>query len=65
MKIVKSFDSDFKDLWGRLRSVYSIANKSRMVSVLDNHAYDKKMICKKLGVVCNMDINRISSILDK
>ena len=62
MKLVKS---DFNDLWHKLRSVYVISNKLRMVAVLDNHIFDKRSICQKLGVICDIDINRISSILVK
>jgi len=52
--------SDFRQLWTRLRSVYSLAGKQRMVAVLDNHQDRKEAICRKLGVISEMDINRIS-----
>jgi len=31
-----------------------------MVAVLDNHQDRKEAICRKLGVISEMDINRIS-----
>lgn len=34
-----------------------------MVAVLDNHQGKKEAICRKLGVISDMDINRISTKL--
>lgn len=62
MKVVQA-RSDFRKLWTRLRSVYSLAGKHRMVAVLDNHQGRKETICRKLGVISDMDINRISTEL--
>jgi hypothetical protein len=54
---------NFQALWLRLRTVYSSAGKHRNVAVLDNHKNRKEIICRKFGVVCDADINRIAESL--
>jgi len=54
---------DFRALWARLRTVYHSSGMVRKVAVLDNHKDKKETICKKLGVVCGADIDRISASL--
>jgi hypothetical protein len=54
---------NFQMLWKRLRTVYSSSGKNRNVAVLDNHEDRKEFICRRLGVVCDADINRISASL--
>lgn len=54
---------NFQVLWRRLRTAYLSAGKNRKVAVLDNHENRKELICRKLGVVCDADVNRISASL--
>lgn len=56
---------DFRRLWGRLRSVYTEYGEIRKLSVLDNHTGNKSGICKRLGVICDSDVNRIALRLKK
>lgn len=63
MNLIRQPRQDFRKLWERLRSVYVAADKPRMVAVLDNHQDRKEAICRKFGVICDMDVNRISKQL--
>ncbi len=63
-RVMKSkASSNFQSLWDRLRTVYLSAGKKRQVAVLDNHRNRKELICRKLGVVSDADVNRISASL--
>jgi len=55
--------TDFRTLWSRLRAAYSLAGRTRMVAVLDNFKDRKETICRRLNVVCDADVNRISESL--
>jgi hypothetical protein len=50
---------DWNKLWKQLRNVYEINGRTRQVAVLDNYAGKKEAICRKLGVICGSDVNRI------
>lgn len=52
---------DFQSLWTRLRAAYESAGRGRDVAVLDNFQNRKEMICRKLGVVCAADVDRVSA----
>lgn len=54
---------NFQKLWNRLRSTYLTLGELRMVAVLNNNSLRKEEICRKLGVISDMDINRISETL--
>jgi hypothetical protein len=51
---------NFAKLWDRLKAEAEIAEDERMKAVLMNHEKRKEYICRKLGVVSDADINRIS-----
>lgn len=63
MKKKPNTRSDFKSLWTKLRNAYLLAGKSRDVALLDNYKHNQEYICKKLGVVCDSDLIRISNKL--
>jgi hypothetical protein len=58
---VKRKRPNWDQLWRRLRETYRLFDKPRNVAVLDNFSETKERICRKLGVVSDLDINRISS----
>lgn len=43
--------------------VYSEFSEDRKISVLDNFSKNKSYICKKLGVICDADVNRVATRL--
>jgi hypothetical protein len=44
-------------------NVYTVTGQERKKAVLVNHSDKKEMICRKLGVVCEADIDRIAKNL--
>jgi hypothetical protein len=52
---------NWNKLWSNLSDIYSAAGMQRQKAVLDNHIDQKEKICRKLGVVCEADIVRISN----
>jgi hypothetical protein len=50
-------------LFHRLSEVYIAAGQKRKKSVLDNHTDKKERICRRLGVISEADIVRISNQL--
>lgn len=60
MNRLSKTNTDFRTLWSRLRATYSLAGLPRMVAVLDNFQNKKEVICRKLNVVCDSDVNRVS-----
>ena len=51
---------DFKALWEKLVAAAQTAGDVRMKAALLNHASQKEYICRRLGVVCESDISRVS-----
>jgi hypothetical protein len=53
--------ANWNKLWSNLSDIYSVAGMQRQKAILDNHIDQKEKICRKLGVVCEADIVRISN----
>jgi hypothetical protein len=51
---------NWNHIWERLRRTYVTAGLPRQAAVLDNHRESKEAICRRLGVICDVDINRVS-----
>ena len=51
---------NWNKLWSGLSEIYEVAGMKRKKAVLDNYIDQKEVICRKLGVVCEADIVRIS-----
>jgi len=56
---------NFSALWDRLINVANETNDARLKAILQNHATKKEYICRKLGVVSEMDVQRIKKKSDK
>ena len=56
---------NWNKLWNRLRETYRLSGKHRYVAVLDNFIDSKEIICRKLGVICELDVNRINNKFEK
>jgi len=56
---------NWNQLFSKLEMVYKLNGKTRDVSVLNNFRNHKENICRKLGVICDADVTRISSKLKK
>lgn len=54
---------NFRNLWNRLHHIYTKYDEKRKVSVLENFANNKAYICKKLGVIGDADVNRLTNNL--
>ena len=51
---------NWNELYTRLKNIYSQFGYNRKVAVLDNYQHQKEKICRKLGVISNADLSRIS-----
>jgi len=56
---------DWPGLHAKLRVVYSVGSLPRMVAALDNFRDRKESICRRLGVICEADVSRISAGIKK
>ena len=56
---------NWDDLFSRLNEVYTMYGQNRQKAVLNNHKNKKEMICRKLGVVSESDIVRISKNFER
>lgn len=54
---------NFIQLWERLKNEAEICGDEGMRSVLMNHERRKEYICRKLGVISETDVKRISTDL--
>lgn len=52
--------TEWARLRARLRAVYVATGQERQTAVLDNHANREEYILRRLGVVCDADVDRIS-----
>jgi hypothetical protein len=56
---------NFAILWRLLLGVAEKAGHEKYKALLNNHAEKQEYICRKLGVVCSADVERISKKLQK
>jgi hypothetical protein len=56
---------NFQALWRLLVGAAEKAGNTRYKAILTNHADRQEYICRKLGVVCSADIERITKKLQK
>jgi hypothetical protein len=52
---------NWNELWRKVRDIYSLADKTRSVSVLDNFKNHKENICRRMGIVSDADVARLLS----
>ena len=56
---------NFQVLWRLLVGAAEKAGNDRYKAILTNHANRQEYICRKLGVVCAADVERITKKLQK
>jgi hypothetical protein len=52
---------NFKNLWTQAMAMANGLGDTKTVAVLANHKENPERICRKLGIVCPADIERIKS----
>jgi hypothetical protein len=55
--------SSWNELWKKLRELYYIAEKPRHAAVLENFRNNKESICRRMGVISDADVVRVTSKL--
>ena len=58
-------NTNFARLWERLRTVSEMYGDDKLKATLLNHESHKEYICRKLGVVTELDVNRVSGGLEE
>jgi hypothetical protein len=56
---------NFQVLWNLLVGVADKVGNDRFKAILSNHANRQEYICRKLGVICQADVDRISKKFQK
>lgn len=57
------YGTDWARLYARLEAVLSATGQDRRQAALKNHVDQKELICRKFGVVCEADVDRIAGQL--
>lgn len=60
MKSVKKYN--FFQMWDRMRVMAIQMGNQELVSILDNHSEKKEYICRKLGVLTPVDVERLKKL---
>ncbi len=54
---------NFTKLWERLKVEIELLGDQRLKAVVSNHEQRKEYICRKLGIISDADINRLTKQL--
>lgn len=65
MRRLKAARPNFEALWTMLLSAAVQGGNDRFTATIKNHSERKEYICRKLGVVCAVDVARIGQKLKK
>lgn len=57
--------SDFRALWDKLVAAASASGDTRLLATLTNNEGRKEWICRRLGIVSDADVARVSSSMRK
>jgi hypothetical protein len=56
-------NTDFKKLYDRFKIFAESTRNTRLLNALKNYERNPEYICRKMGVISEQDINRISKII--
>ncbi len=65
VKRLQAARPNFPALWGMLVTMSAKVENPRFRAVLSNHSTRQEYICRKFGVVCSADVERLAKKLQK